>query len=292
MIILGTFALISRINGGGMGNKRNSTNALVIVISFCMLSTMYATIDMRDPLQDAIEQEMFIVGSYPKVEEIFELVYRVRLKPNAQESPEQRYYVKFFSVAGKVDLMVDKTFFISHWELGEWKEFHCECRISEICPAIRVNAMLRREGAHYGMVGEGIKLYLVDRSTGQYGTLEEVRSTPEKNPELFYDPAQDVTYPPDEYVDIYTQQRNREWLDEVEEIQAGLTKWEKLHLLHDVLHYPVRGTVKMTDLEAAQEFLDAGWLDAYQAGPDAREKWLEDFYKKSRSNSNHENPGK
>jgi hypothetical protein len=275
-----------------MSRKKRHSLMLTIIILCCLWSAKLARAAIEEPLQDAVEQKLQISGPYPRVNESFEILYQVRLKPDADKDFEGNYCVQFEAFPFNHEPVVIEEIPLLSLKVGEWRDVRCRYHIPEAYLRINFVARLAREGCHFGLTGEGFKLKLLDSLTGQYGIPGQIKNTPENTPELFYDPAQDVTYPPDEYVDIYTQQRNREWLDEVEEIQAGLTKWEKLHLLHDVLYYPVRGTVMMTDLEAAQELLNAGWLEAYRAGQDARGKWLKDFYNKSKNNSNNENQGK
>jgi hypothetical protein len=244
--------------------------------------------------KDDFDHELLLVNGYPRVGEVFEVLYRVRLKEDAQPKPNVQYYMQFKTGSSyQAEVLIPSEIAVTHFTIpGEWKEFHGKYIIHEPFKMTILNAMLRKEGGGYGTSGAMLVMYLVDSITGQYGTLEEIRCTPEKNPELFYDPDQDLLFPQHERVDPYIEKENKDFIIAIEEVHPGLTKWEKIHLLHDVMYYPRRSKVKMSHVEAAIEFLDAGWLDAYQAGPDAREKWLEDLYNKSRSNPSNENPGK
>jgi hypothetical protein len=254
--------------------------SILQILLLLVLVTRTGSTSKEEIFKDDFDQELLLVNGYPRVGEVFEVIYRVRLKHDAQPESGVHYYMKFTTGSSyQAEVLTPSEIAVPFFTVpGEWKEFHGKYIIHEPFKMTILNAMLRKEGCGYGTSGAMFVMYLVDSITGQYGTYEELMSDLyETSPELFYDPDQDLLFPQHERVDPYIEKENREFIEAIGEVYPGLSKWEKLHLLHDVMYYPRRSKVKMTHVEAAVEFLNAGWLEAYRAGQDARGKWLEDF---------------
>jgi len=254
----------------------------IVVCLFILVGIEFAS-RPRWALVEETEHEIYIVGENPKVGDIFEVVYRVRLKPEIQqEYGRRKFYITFFSGSSfKAEVLDSTEITIPSLIPGEWEEFRGRFRIPESYEMVFVNASIRFAGVTHNLAGASLRLYLIDSLTGQYGTKDEYdKCLYNSAPELFYDPLQEITLPPGERVDIYTEQKNKEFIEKIEEIRSGLTKWEKLYLLHDAIYYPIRGKVKMSDLEAAQELLENGWLEIHRTGEGAKKKWLEDLLKR------------
>jgi hypothetical protein len=283
MSVVPLYAVYSYLRGGNMRTRR--TIFLIVLLMMAMTTGWSQGLSEKRPEFKGMSPPTGLVTSLgleistpvpPRIGEVFEVTLILECKGNLEGPKFGPDYTVIFSSNGAEVISGERHSFSGYMRAGETRQFHASMVIKEPFDALIISGSVASSGWPPQTIG--LELFLVDKERGQYGSKENYGVRIQKaSPEWYYDPLQDILYPYDDKVDMYTLQKNVEWLDEVEEIQAGLTKWEKLYLLHDVLHYPVRGTVIMTDLEAAHEFLNAGWLEAYRAGQDAREKWLEDF---------------
>ncbi|MEO0143132.1 MAG: hypothetical protein ABIL15_07255, partial [candidate division WOR-3 bacterium] len=205
-----------------------------------------------------IEQEFYISGNYPKVGDIFELVYRVKLKSGV-EPKSGDYCVRFFCGISQPIEIIGKDRFSFHGLNAEWKEFHIRCRILK--PVVWVGFDIgvyqtyqTYPGRYYGpLATTGTFLYLIDPETGQYGTREEYEKKLRQQAEWWYDPAGEFTSDP---VSPDCAARNKEIIASLKKLEPNLTDWEALYLHYDGIQALMggMGTYQTTD-EARWRFL-------------------------------------
>jgi len=145
-------------------------------------------------LESDIECQLHINGDYPKVGEIFEVIFKVRLKsdqdlkhlPNATIA--QGYIVYFGGVRPKdaVEVLDNSEIFVPVMHLGEWREFIGKFRITKPATQVSFGAGICLKASPGSGTGKSRFLYLVDPETGQYGTKEEYEG--KLSVEYRYDP--------------------------------------------------------------------------------------------------------
>jgi hypothetical protein len=154
---------------------------MVLMIAYSQ-ATQPKLIQSELPLQNNIEEEMYLVGGYPKVEDIFEVVYRIRIIDTADWTNRENYLTKDYCAvihaqSDATEMIGENIFFFSGLKLGETKEFRARCRIVKPWNWIQVTGhiALGRKGDVRGAVSAkgGIPLYLIDPKTGQYGTRKD-----------------------------------------------------------------------------------------------------------------------
>lgn len=254
---------------------------MVLIVGFGL-----ATKPAMFPLQDEVEQEMYIVGAYPKVGEAFEVVYRLRLRPEF-EIKHSNYCVKFRSRPDEsLEITDTDKLFFSGLSSNEWKEFRASMRITKSVPMVRIGVGIYRteEKALYLQGFWGIDLYLLDPETGQYGTKEEYDKQLRQKAEWWYDPAGEFTGDP---VHPDCAKKNREIIAKMQEIKSNLTDWEALYLHYDGIQALMggMGTQETTDEERWRFLLEMGWLEKQRVGKEIKEKWLKEIIEKYKGKS-------
>ncbi|MEO0138229.1 MAG: hypothetical protein ABIL86_11955 [candidate division WOR-3 bacterium] len=244
------------------------------------------------PLHNYIDGEMYIVGGgYPKVGEVFEIVFRVRVKETVDWTLQESYlradYFAVISVSTYGAEIVGKDskdkFFFSGLQIGETKEFRTRCRILNPVNWIRIIGYisLSCQGKERGPVAKiaGINLYLVDPETGQYGTKEEYEKRLRQQAEWWYDPAGEFTSEP---VSPDCAERNRGIIAQLKKLEPNLTSWEALYLHYDGIQALMggMGDAKTTWEDRWKFLLEMGWLEKQRAGKEIKEKWLKELIEK------------
>ncbi|MGB3479275.1 MAG: hypothetical protein WBB67_08955, partial [bacterium] len=152
-------------------NKIAAIGLLMVVVVGFGQTTFWESL-----LEDDLDREMHITGGFPKVGEVFEVVYRVKLKEenHLNEYPKKMVamgYITYFRSRSMdpVTLITEKEIFVPILNKGEWREFSAKFTITESAKNIMLIAGTRfkvsKSGAHNQMT-----LYLIDPETGQYGT--------------------------------------------------------------------------------------------------------------------------
>lgn len=240
------------------------------------------------PLEGDVDQEMYITGGYPKVGEVFEAVYRVRLKEenSLNKHPEKMVamgYVIHFSSRpmDPVTFITEKEIFVPVLNPGEWREFSAKLRITKGATNIQIQAGTHFKASKSGAHG-AMSIYLLNPETGQYGTKEEYDKQLRQKAEWWYDPAGEFTGDP---VHPDCAKKNREIIAKMQEINSNLTDWEALYLHYDGIQALMggMGTQETTDEERWRFLLEMGWLEQYKAGKAVKNKWLNKMIKKYES---------
>jgi len=128
------------------------------------------------PLENETEHEMVLADKAPKVGEVFEVVYRVRLKVNIPpEFGKRNFFVKFGTgTYGPAEVIGTDEICIPFLVPGEWQEVRGKYRIPKPYKMVFINTFLGTAKGHkYRMVGGCLRLFLIDSLTGQYSTGEE-----------------------------------------------------------------------------------------------------------------------
>ncbi|MGQ9534730.1 MAG: hypothetical protein ACUVTF_05800, partial [bacterium] len=245
----------------------------------------------QPPLKNDIEQELYVIGNYPKVGDVFEVVYRIKLKEvnelhhYPKKMVEMGYTVVFYtSPVDSVMIISDREISVPVLNVGEWREFHAKLKITGRSKVIRVDALTRFKVARY-FAGASINtpLYLLDPQTGQYGTREE------------YERGLSVEYRYDfidgSFIGRYDHSRvsleeNRRIIRMMKEIEPALT--DSLALLLHSEQYKVgvpKGTARWDSLNQRwndravfEYYLRDGWLNA--VGEGRLEDWQKNEKKK------------
>ena len=242
------------------------------------------------PLEGDVDQEMYITGGYPKVGEVFEAVYRVRLKEenSLNKHPEKMVamgYVIHFSSRpmDPVTFITEKEIFVPVLNPGEWREFSAKLRITKGATNIQIQAGTHFKASKSGAHG-AMSIYLLNPETGQYGTKEEYDKQLRQKAEWWYDPAGEFTGDP---VHPDCVKKNREIIVKIQEINSNLTDWEALYLHYDGIQALMggMGTQETTDEERWRFLLEMGWLEQYKAGKAVKNKWLNKMIKKYKDKS-------
>jgi hypothetical protein len=236
-----------------------------------------------NPLEGDVEQEMYITGGYPKVGEVFEAVYRVRLKEenSLNKHPEKMVamgYVIHFSSRpmDPVTFITEKEIFVPVLNPGEWREFSVKLRIDKIANDVLIQTGTRFKASRSGAPG-GLHIYLLDSLTGQYGTKEEYEG---KLPvEHRYDPVDgSFTCSPDR--NPAPVEENRRIIKMIRDLEPRLS--DSLALLFHSDQYRVgvpkglprwdEEKQRWIEEEIFKYYLNDGWFEALQEG--RREAWI------------------
>jgi hypothetical protein len=264
-------------------NKIAAIGLLVVVV----IGVIQATPDTRILTGD-VEYKLYINGNYPKVGEVFEVVFRVRLKSqnDLQHMPEEAIaegYVVSFGARPKaaVKLLSNNEIFIPVLNLGEWQEFVGKYRITKPSMWVTVGAEIRLKAVKAGP-GLGHTFYLLDSLTGQYGTKEQwlnrgigvLGKYNNVEPQWLSEP--DRAWEPS----------NRKIAQEIRKFEPALIDSEALCLHQDnyLLIINAIGDPNATDSERIEHLLKADWLNAQRSGVEAKENWFNEFMDKNRGN--------
>ena len=262
-------------------NKIAAIGLLMMVV----IGVIQATPDTRILTGD-VEYKLYINGNYPKVGEVFEVVFRVRLKSqnDLQHMPEEAIaegYVVSFGARPKaaVKLLSNNEIFIPVLNLGEWQEFVGKYRITKPSMWVTVGAEIRLKAVKAGP-GLGHTFYLLDSLTGQYGTKEQwlkrgigvLGKYNNVEPQWFSE------------IDPVWEPSNRKIAQEMRKFEPALIDSEALCLHQDnyLLIINAIGDSNATDEERIEYLLKAGWLEAQRSGAEVKEKWFNDFMEKNR----------
>jgi hypothetical protein len=221
-------------------------------------------------LQKYVEQEFYISGNYPKAGDVFEIVYRVKLKPEVEPKSGDYCLRIFCGPSGSIEIVGKDRFFFSGLGAGEWKEFHTPCRILRPVDWIHFDVGIYKifSGKFYGpLATTQMFLYLIDPQTGQYGTREE------------YEGRLPVEYRYDPLVGTFTcspsqnpapVEENREIIKTIKKLAPTLS--DSLALVLHSEQYRVgvpKGLPRWDSLnqrwreeEIFEYYLKDGWLDA------------------------------
>ncbi len=227
------------------------------------------------PLVKETEHKAYIPGKYPKVDEVFEVVYRFRFKPDVRPpAPGQKYYVKFVSMRAEVITRDEIT--VSDIVPGQWREVRGRFKIIKPFDLVMLAARLTYVPGSYGPAGGGVEVCLLNQETGQYGTWDE-RFKPSvlwryNNVEPQWLPGPDAGW----------EESNRKIVDAMKKYEPALTDSEALCLHQD--HYIIVTSPVWKKFESDSARITAilreGWLEAIRSGVDAKQKWLDAFMKK------------
>jgi len=234
------------------------------------------------PLQKYVEQEFYIMGNYPKVGDVFEVVYRLKLKSGLEPRSGNYCVLIGCDPSGAIEIIGKDRLFFPGLEAGEWKEFYIQYRILKPLNEIRIGVSLGQMygGQFYGpLASTGMSLYLIDPETGQYGTREEYERQLHQKAEWWYDPAGEFTSDP---VSPDCAKRNREIIAQLKQIEPNLTDWEALYLHYDGIQALMggMGDGKTTWEDRWKFLLGMGWLEKQRAGKEIKEKWLKEMIEK------------
>jgi len=235
-----------------------------------------------DLLTDITDQEIYLSGNPPKIGEVFEAVYRVRLKPDVKIGPGHIFYVKFSTglPSFNAEILDKNEIALPTLIPGEWQEVRGRFRITEPNYKVFIRALLRVKGGGYGLTGASFRLYLADSLTGQYITGEEMAKRPisvlakYRNIEPEWLPEPDRSW----------EESNREIAEKMREFEPALTDSEALCLHQDnyILFNNGIGKGPLENTDRIILLLEAGWLKAQRSGAEAKQKWLNDFIEKHR----------
>ena len=263
-------------------NKIAAIGLLMVVIGF---GQVYGE-EFLNPLMGVVEQEMYIKGRYPKVGEIFEIVYRVQVREKSilDKYPEKMVamgYVIHFSSRpmDPVTFITEKEIFVQVLNPGAWREFSVKLRIDKITNDVLIQAGTRFKASISGAFW-GLHLYLLDPETGQYGTRDQwlnrgigvLGKYNNVEPQWFSE------------IDPAWAESNRKIVQEMRKFEPALTDSEALCLHQDNYFLIINaiGDSNATDEQRIEHLLKAGWLDAQRSGAEAKEKWSNEFMEKNR----------
>jgi len=235
------------------------------------------------PLEGDVDQEMYITGGYPKVGEVFEAVYRVRLKEenSLNKHPEKMVamgYVIHFSSRpmDPVTFITEKEIFVPVLNPREWREFSAKLRITKGATNIQIQAGTHFKASKSGAHG-AMSIYLLDPETGQYGTKEEYEG---KLPvEHRYDPVDgSFTCSPDR--NPAPVEENRRIIKMIRDLEPRLSDSLALLLHSDQYRVGVpkglprwdEENKRWLEEEIFEYYLNDGWFEALHAGK--REAWI------------------
>jgi len=237
-------------------------------------------------LERDIECQLYINGNYPKVGEIFEVIFRVRLKSDQDlkhlpaEAIAQGYIVHFGGSRPKdaVEVLNNNEIFVPVMHLGEWREFVGKFCIIKPAPQVSFGAGIHLKVCAGSGTGRSRTIYLIDSATGQYGTREE------------YERRLPVEYRYDPLVGTFTCspsqnpapiEENRGIIKMIKELEPSLS--DSLALVLHSEQYRVgipRGLPRWDSLnqrwkeeEIFDYYLKDGWLKALREGK--IERWRE-----------------
>lgn len=238
-------------------------------------------------LQNDIECQININGSYPKVEEIFEVIFRVRLKTDndIKKLPEKtiaKGYIVFFGSERpkkSMEVVNNKEIFVPSLKLGEWHEFIGKFRIIKLVTQISFGAGIHLKEFAGSGTGRSITLFLVDSTVGQYGTKEEYEGN--LPIEYRYDPV-DWSFTCSPSQNPAPVDENRRIIKMIKQFEPALSDSEALLLHSDQYRVGLPEGLPMwneenkrwMDEEIFEYYLKDGWFKALREG--RHEKWIQD----------------
>ncbi|MGB3480412.1 MAG: hypothetical protein WBB67_14785 [bacterium] len=241
------------------------------------------------PLEAETEHEMYIEGKSPKVGEVFEVVYRVRLKVNIPpEFGKRNFFVKFGTgTYGPAEVIGIDEICIPFLVPGEWQEVRGKYRIPKPYKMVFINTFLGTAKGHkYRMVGGCLRLFLIDSLTGQYGTGEEY----EKSLSVVhrYDPV-DGSFTCSPSQNPAPVEENRRIIKMIKALEPRLSDSLALLLHSDQYRVGIpKGLPKWheenkrwLEEEIFEYYLKDGWFEALREN--RREEWLQEEKKKIES---------
>jgi hypothetical protein len=267
---------------------------MVLIIAYSQ-ATQPKLIKSELPLQNNIEEEMYLVGDYPKVGDIFEVVYRIKIKDTADWTNREDYLTNDYCAVihaqpDATEMIGENLFFFSGLKLGETKEFRARCRIVKPWNWIQVTGhiALGRKGDVRGAVSAkgGIPLYLIDPKTGQYGTRKDAY----EGIECRYEAA---TFGFMSGPDPAVRELNKQVIAMMRKMEPALSDSEALLLHSEIAQvgvptevHPKKFEKGMLPGEEYEEFykyyLRNGWLKAIREG--RHEEWIKDEKSKLEKN--------
>jgi len=273
------------------------TNKILTVLVLIMVIDIGYANKPRPPLQTFLEEHMSIVGDYPKLDDIFEVVYRIKAIETKDWTQRQEFlsadYVAVIRVTqGAVEIVDKDKLYFSGLSFGEYKEFHFHCRIIKAINIIKIERVLNRviQGKFYGPITIGgytsLSLRLIDPQTGQYGT----REAEYEGIEYRYEAA---TFGFMSAPDPTVGELNKKVIAMMRKMEPALSDSEAL-LLHSEIaqvgapigFHPKKFEKGMLPGEEYEEFykyyLRNGWLKAIREG--RYEEWIKDEKSKLEKN--------
>jgi hypothetical protein len=290
-VIIGrAVALTGRINGG----KMNCTK-LISALVLCCLGAGYLAAQrlvVKRPRVHGTAPEKVVtcldvdlsIPVMPKINEPFHVTMTITCDGDFEIlrfGPD--YTIIFESNGAKITVGKDQTF-SGYMKVGETRAFQATMIVEE--PITPLNIYGGISSGLWGSQGIGFSLYLIDERSGQYGTHQQWLQT---NVLWKYDHREGQWL---EEPDPAWELTNQRIAEEMKQFEPALADSEALCLHQDNMRLIINaiGDPAATDSERIRRLLDAGWLEALRSGN--KEKWLEDFCKKSRNNSNNEKHGK
>ena len=244
----------------------------------------------RPILWGCVEGAVRVVGDYPKVGEIFEVVYEIKVSETADWRLRENSLTNDYAAVIRcvppeaAEIVGQDKFPFSGLTIGETKEFRTRCRILKPVTFVEISGNLDRviEGKLHGNVASftEIFLFLVDPATGQYGTKAEWLA---KSVNVFWKynnlEPQWLSEPTQEWVE-----GNQKIAGEMKSFEPALTDSEALclHLDNYLLIINGIGDPNATDSSRVVQLLNAGWLKAQRAGAQEHDKWLNEFMRKNK----------
>ena len=271
--------------------RTRTLRTIVLVWLLVMLVVGIALARKPQPsLWGYVEGEMRLVGDYPKVGEIFEVVYEIKVSETADWRPREDYLKDDYAAVIRcippeaAEIVGQDKFPFSGLTIGGTKEFRARCRILKPVTFFEISGNLDRviEGRLYGNVAEftGIFLFLIDPATGQYGTKGEWLK---KATNVFWKYEnighQWLSEPSQEW-----EGGNRKIAEEMKRFAPAVSDSEALCLDRDdyLLIINAIGDPDATDSSRVVHLLNAGWLQAQRAGAEEHDKWLNEFMRKNK----------
>lgn len=260
---------------------------LTVLLLMIVISIGYAN-KPQPPLQTFLEEHLSIVGNYPKLGDIFEVVYRIKAIETKDWTQRQNYlsadYVAVIRFSpGAVEIIDQDKFYFSGLSFGEYKEFHFRGRIIKAINIINIDGYLHRviQGKFYGPVTSGpyTSLRLLDPQTGQYGTKEEYEGN--LPIEYRYDPV-DGSFTCSPTKNPAPVEENLRIIKMIKQLEPALSDSEALLLHSDQYRVGVpeglprwdEKNKRWLEEEIFEYYLKDGWLKALREG--RREEWIRD----------------
>jgi hypothetical protein len=226
------------------------------------------------PLMAETEHEIFIDGKSPRVGEVFEVVYQVRLKADIPlEYGQRNFWVQFGTgTTGFAEVVGTKEICIPFLIPGEWQEVRTTYLIPKPDKMVFINAFLGTAKGHkYRMVGGTLRLFLIDSLTGQYGTKEEQESN--LPVEYRYDPV-DGSFTCSPSQNPAPVDENRRIIKMIKQFEPALFDSEALLLHSDQYRTGIpeglprwdEKNKRWMDEEIFEYYLKDGWFKALREG--------------------------
>lgn len=268
-----------------VGNKGKLVIAFWLLI-ITVFHLGYTTPDSR-VLSSDIEWQQELATKSPKAGEVFDVVYRVRLKSDndlkhiSEEAIAQGYIITF----GKrpkdaVEIISDNELFVPLLPLGEWYQFTGRFKIIKPVKIISYGTEIRLKACRAGS-SIGSSLYLLDSIGGIYGSKEELDKVGLSHVLWKYNNAEPqwLSEP-----DQSWETSNQEIVIEMRKFEPSLSDSEALCLHQDnyLLIINGIGDPGVTDSERIEYLLKNGWLEVQRSSVGDKTEWFNDFMKKNK----------